>query len=204
MKPVTLSLGPGKGKVAPSKQIHENVVSDNVQNLSEFRPGTAPQLNEAKKTRKVIPCKRNKQLSVGKNPDALGDLKDRFEEAERQTEGPNVYGLVQANGQAYSGHSHASLDEQQPALRTSWQSQAISLPEAPELEAYNDMPVEDFGMALLLGMGMSQERKVDTVEYISRPSRMGLGAKPGDMGAIYFIYCIFFSGTLIGAFWVRG
>jgi hypothetical protein len=185
MKPVFLSLGPSKEKAAPSKRIHEDEASKNVQRLSEFRPGTAPQLDEPQKARKIIPCKRNQQLSSKTNPDALGDLKDKFQKAERQPDGPKVYGLVQANKVKPAGIHHGPVDNQRPASKTSWQSQSAVLPEAPKVGAYEDMPVEDFGMALLLGMGMSQEKKVETVEYISRPSRMGLGAKPGDMGAYH-------------------
>lgn len=53
------------------------------------------------------------------------------------------------------------------------------------LQAYEEMPIEEFGMAMLRGMGWTEgmgvgrnRRKVEPVEYLRRPERLGLGAKP--------------------------
>ena len=53
------------------------------------------------------------------------------------------------------------------------------------LQDYEALPVEDFGKALLRGMGweeglgLGKKRKhVDAVQYVRRPERLGLGAQP--------------------------
>lgn len=182
---VSLSLGAGKAK-AVTKRIHDEEEAQDVRHVSEFRSGDAPGEQEGakRKARKVIPCKPNK-LTTKKDAGDVGALKDRFENAAVQKEAPKEYGLVAAR---QAGQQQQGARAQQPNATTStsratWQSQAAALPEAPHADAYDDMPVEDFGLALLRGMGMKQEDNVATVQYIARPSRMGLGAKPGDMGA---------------------
>jgi hypothetical protein len=51
-------------------------------------------------------------------------------------------------------------------------------------QAYETMPIEEFGMAMLRGMGWSEgmgvgrNRKVaEAIEYLKRPERLGLGAQ---------------------------
>lgn len=66
-----------------------------------------------------------------------------------------------------------------------------SRPDAPSLNAYNEMPVEEFGAALLRGMGWkgpeSESRKNDKTHKIDidgalrRPAFLGIGAKPMDL-----------------------
>ena len=60
--------------------------------------------------------------------------------------------------------------------------------DAPTLEDYEAMPVEEFGAALLRGMGWNgEERAPKRKEVKRRPNRLGLGAKelkdPEDLGA---------------------
>ncbi|GIL62554.1 hypothetical protein Vafri_16641 [Volvox africanus] len=59
------------------------------------------------------------------------------------------------------------------------------LPESVDVEAYEAMPVEEFGKAMLRGMGWQDgmgvgrnRKKVDAIEYVRRPERLGLGAQP--------------------------
>lgn len=47
------------------------------------------------------------------------------------------------------------------------------------------MPIEEFGKAMLRGMGWQEgmgvgrnRRQVDAIEYVRRPERLGLGAQP--------------------------
>lgn len=55
-----------------------------------------------------------------------------------------------------------------------------------DVQAYQDMPVEKFGEALLRGMGWEKGKpvgrnpkgSVEAREYVRRPERLGLGAKP--------------------------
>jgi hypothetical protein len=61
-----------------------------------------------------------------------------------------------------------------------------ALPSEADLEAYESMPVEAFGEALLRGMGWSEGQsigrstkgEVAVKELVRRPARLGLGAKP--------------------------
>ncbi|KAL6071835.1 Pre-mRNA-splicing factor SPP2 [Balamuthia mandrillaris] len=61
-----------------------------------------------------------------------------------------------------------------------------SRPDEADLSSYERVPVEEFGTALLRGMGWSpgapigltNKRVVKPVEYVSRPHRLGLGATP--------------------------
>lgn len=60
------------------------------------------------------------------------------------------------------------------------------LPEQASIEEYEDMPIEDFGKAMLRGMGWEEGKAVgrmhrgmvEAVEFIPRPARLGLGAQP--------------------------
>ena len=56
------------------------------------------------------------------------------------------------------------------------------------LQAYESMPIEEFGKAMLLGMGwkeglgVGRNRKVaEPIEYLRRPERLGLGAAPAPL-----------------------
>ncbi|CAM6095547.1 unnamed protein product [Calypogeia fissa] len=61
-----------------------------------------------------------------------------------------------------------------------------NLPDEADLDAYEEMPVEDFGEALLRGMGwekgqpigLNSKVAVVPVEYVRRSGRTGLGAEP--------------------------
>lgn len=53
------------------------------------------------------------------------------------------------------------------------------------LQAYEAMPIEEFGRAMLRGMGWEEgmgvgrnRKQVDAIEYVRRPERLGLGAQP--------------------------
>ncbi|KAL6760830.1 DExH-box splicing factor binding site-domain-containing protein [Haematococcus lacustris] len=56
------------------------------------------------------------------------------------------------------------------------------LPDAAGEQAYENMPIADFGRAMLMGMGwhegMGVGRNRKPIEYLRRPDRLGLGAKP--------------------------
>jgi G patch domain/KOW motif-containing protein len=70
--------------------------------------------------------------------------------------------------------------------REKFQKDLESRPEDVEQTAYEEMPVEEFGKALLRGMGwkegegIGKSNKVDApvIQYIPRPERLGLGAAP--------------------------
>ena len=60
------------------------------------------------------------------------------------------------------------------------------LPNQASMDEYEDMPIEDFGKAMLRGMGWEEGKAVgrmhkgmvEAVEFIPRPGRLGLGARP--------------------------
>ncbi len=66
-----------------------------------------------------------------------------------------------------------------------------SRPADVEQEAYEGMPVEEFGKALLRGMGwkegegIGRSNKIDApvIQYVPRPERLGLGAAPKKVDA---------------------
>ncbi|XP_049847892.1 G-patch domain and KOW motifs-containing protein-like isoform X1 [Schistocerca gregaria] len=58
-------------------------------------------------------------------------------------------------------------------------------PDSPGEEAYNRVPIDEYGMAMLLGMSWKPEdEKVKIVEYAKRQSRLGLGAEPRPFSSI--------------------
>ena len=62
----------------------------------------------------------------------------------------------------------------------------LTLPDSASLESYEDLPVEDFGEALLRGMGWEKGKPIGRnskivvapIEYVKRAGRLGLGADP--------------------------
>ena len=69
------------------------------------------------------------------------------------------------------------------------QKELEDLPPEASLEAYEEMPVDAFGEALLRGMGWSEGRaigrgnkkEVETKSVVRRPHRLGLGATPAPI-----------------------
>ena len=53
-----------------------------------------------------------------------------------------------------------------------------SRPDEPSKESYNKIPVEEFGAAMLRGMGWTgpDSSTVNVIKYVPRPERLGLGA----------------------------
>jgi G-patch domain len=185
MTGVSLSFGTDAAKApAPKRRFHEEREKDDKHSISQFHAGVEGEA-KPKKARKVIPCKPNNLLAKPKEePDAVGKLEDRFQAAAKQEEASGEYGLM---GRAQHGASTSSTPMQSapPPAGRKRQPQALeSLADEPDPEGYEDMPVEDFGIALLRGMGMSEENKVEVVEYVARPARMGLGVDPTKIGAL--------------------
>lgn len=65
-----------------------------------------------------------------------------------------------------------------------------SRPDEADEEAYEDMPIEEFGTAMLRGMGwtpgtaigLSNKGLIEPIEFVKRPGyRLGLGAQPKDI-----------------------
>jgi hypothetical protein len=174
MQPVSFEFAAKPAKAA-SRKVHDEDVTEQRQAISTFEVDRE-EAAQPKKAPKVIACQPN-QLRAAPKPEAdpIGKLEDRFETAARQEAASVDYGLVTAAKPVSAPTSSVSI---QGKVKGS----ALDLAEEPTVDAYDDMPVEDFGMALLRGMGMTEENKVETVEYVARPSRMGLGVDPSKIG----------------------
>lgn len=181
MQGFSLSLGPAKRAQGVANRVHEDDAPQERQQLTELS-GEGP---KKKRKIKAIPALANSLTSKAKSqqpePKGVGKLDDKFEAAIQPAARQEQYGLVAglrelAEGQGAVGHEKISAKHDLKG--------EDKLPDAPESEAYELMPVADFGRALLAGMGYRGEQRVPTVEYIARPSRMGLGTKPGDVGAL--------------------
>ena len=164
-----------------SKKVHEELEDAAKESITEFsaRDPSA----KVREERKVIQSKPNRLPSTKKehaDPNALGNMEERFERAAiQQTVGDGVYGLVSGN----AGASTSSQPAEHTEVRPKMSSITEDLPDAPTTE-YEDMPVDQFASALLRGMGLQRHHVVPTVELVARPSRMGLGAKVGDMSTL--------------------
>lgn len=176
---ISINFSSAKKPSGAVNRVHEDDQSEKKEFLNEFNAGHRAADADADKAAKVIPVKPNK-LHIGKHEkkDAkdIGKLEDKFEVATQQKEGDGIYGLISKT---------AIKESVEPAVKHKVQKSAVDgledLPDEPQLASYQTMPIEDFGRALLMGMGMKAETNVPTVEYIARPARMGLGVKPADV-----------------------
>ncbi|EFJ32756.1 hypothetical protein SELMODRAFT_85312 [Selaginella moellendorffii] len=105
------------------------------------------------------------------------------------------YGLSVRSSKAGGGSVKTDIMEARE-LRAKLDKEALVdhlefLPESASLAAYDAMPVEKFGQALLLGMGWRDGRgigrrateDVKATEFVRRPERLGLGAAKPDLVA---------------------
>ena len=110
---------------------------------------------------------------------------ERFEAAPADDAGAAAkpaYGLEVRGGCAPPARSTPSGRDERQELREDLER----LPAPASEAAYEAMPVEHFGAALLRGMGWQEGRalgreggeEVQAVEYVRRPGRLGLGAQP--------------------------
>lgn len=176
MKPVSFSLAAAEPVPKRTKQVHDAKEETAKEYITEF--STRDSSARAPEQRRVIPSKPNRLVTKKKedDPSALGKIEERFEKAAvRETVGDGVYGLVEGKAQR-TEHTRSACGAPQVTMS----SITDDLPDAPTAE-YEDMPVDQFAAALLRGMGLKKHLVVPTVDYAVRPSRMGLGAKVGEM-----------------------
>jgi G patch domain/KOW motif-containing protein len=121
-------------------------------------------------------------------PDAAADAIDvqgidNFQTAEHDTavaQKDVAYGLIKRE------RTTAAAPAAAPSEAETLQRDLQDLPPMASLEAYEQMPVESFGEALLRGMGWSEGRAIGrghkaeavATELARRPHRLGLGAAP--------------------------
>lgn len=184
MKAVAFSLGDAPAAKPSGKRVHEEDTGVQNEQITEF--SVVDPKAPARKERRVISCKPNRVPSqMQADTDAIETLEDKFEaSAQAQTVGSGTYGLVSRDNGSRDEHTRQVSDVEMLKKQTE------DLPDEPDGHAYEDMPVEDFGLALLRGMGMTKEHVVQTVDFVARPSRMGLGAKPGEIGALLLCSCL--------------
>lgn len=113
----------------------------------------------------------------------------KFETAEHDTEEAQrevTYGLIKRRRRENEPLAGASSARQPITETEAFHRDLGSLPPEASLEAYETMPVEAFGEALLRGMGWHEGRgvgrgakaDVTTKDTVRRPQRLGLGASP--------------------------
>ncbi|KAK9845269.1 hypothetical protein WJX81_001675 [Elliptochloris bilobata] len=133
--------------------------------------------------------------------DALGADADRFELAAPEAAVEVTYGLqmraAPRNGDTGAGLSGAGGGSVPAAAlgrfqnTREWEAAKLRddvtrLPDVASLDAYEAMPVEAFGEAMMRGMGWQEgkgvgrnpDKVVEAVEFVARPPQLGLGATP--------------------------
>jgi len=150
---------------------------------------------------KVIPGLENtwkpREKAAGSRPSALDGVlhevedADRFEEAaeDRAKEDGVQYGLsVRERPEGRDRRDAAPPRSLRDMEAQKLREDLGKLPEQASLDDYESMPIESFGEALLRGMGWKEGQGIgrngkgaaEAVEYVARPTRLGLGATPKE------------------------
>lgn len=161
--------------------------------ISEFSRESDEVVNE---TKYVIPKQENQFnlknsftpsfLPKGTSFKAAKTGEDRFEAAAVSEEPTGVkYGLHERHPLAFDTSSDF-ISEKDQELET-FRSELATLPDEADSQAYDSMPVDAFGLAMLRGMGWKEgqvlgknktKKAVNAMEFIPRGVRLGLGAAP--------------------------
>ncbi|EPX71232.1 splicing factor Cwf28 [Schizosaccharomyces octosporus yFS286] len=112
------------------------------------------------------------------------------QEANKKEDNPNIplevkMILENQNGEnALSDSSQAKIISNQAENEREMYNRDIELlPDSSNLRDYADIPVEDFGAAMLRGMGWNGKlSSKEAFEVNRRPTFLGMGAKPMDLG----------------------
>ena len=121
---------------------------------------------------------------------------DRFEAAAPEVKVEVTYGLQSRGARPVAAGGLPGKRKREPAAGRAaplvdeaqqYREDLARLPEQASLDAYEAMPVAEFGAAMLRGMGWKEgqgigrnKEEVKAVEYVKRPDRLGLGAKPNE------------------------
>ncbi len=191
-----------KGQLKPAVKVNADEDSEQrelITGLEGSRIKSAAPIDEQPAGKKVVPKLEN-TFTIGRKfapsyipssgADAVvGDGEDRFELAEQpeQDQQQEVqYGLQKRSAEADAARkdSRAAARDLRVLELEKFKKDMEELPDTTQ-EQYEKVGVEEFGMALLRGMGWNEgegvgrnKQKVDAKEYIRRPDRLGLGAKP--------------------------
>ncbi|KAI7838635.1 hypothetical protein COHA_007562 [Chlorella ohadii] len=199
------AVGEGEGRGARDGPVREEVLGFGADGGLQMAAPAAPARGPL-----IIPKQENSYRAGTKfKPSYIPDAADKidgegiskFETAEHDTavaQQQVTYGLHvrarPAEGEAAAhanGEQRGQQDAQPPAVPADRDAAKLKedleqLPPEADLDAYAAMPVEQFGMALLRGMGWEEGKaigrgtkgEVKAKELIRRPQRLGLGAAP--------------------------
>jgi G patch domain/KOW motif-containing protein len=121
-------------------------------------------------------------VSAGKVEGVQYGLQIRVKKEEIVAQTEQMDPVPESTGYRSSGYKNAQeLETQQ------FKKDLLELPDEADVDAYDSMPIEDFGKAMLRGMGWiegkavgrnSKGKVVEPVVNVPRPDRLGLGAAP--------------------------
>lgn len=193
----------GEDEDAPKREYVSGVSGSGLE-LKDKTPAAAPRsIAVQENTFEVGTGRRRKAPSFLPDESAIEKDNVRFETAERiggkgetAQSGNVAYGLTKMGpkpgsalavasrapdaGDSFIGRSLAEKELQ------AFKEDLADLPEQATLDDYESMPIEDFGAAMLRGMGWEEGKPVGAnakgmvaaVEFVPRPGRLGLGAQP--------------------------
>lgn len=161
---------------------------------SEGRPAVAPGkkvIPKLENTFKAGPRQHDPNRYLPEQSDGIpASTEEKFELAAAEPEIKVEYGLQKR--QRPSQQQAPPAGPEPPSERPfdidsrKFKEDVLALPEVADAEAYVAMPVENFGEAMLRGMGWSEGRavckgdkkEVQATTYVRRADKLGLGAKP--------------------------
>eukprot|EP00898_Chlorokybus_atmophyticus_P008753 jgi/Chlat1/887/Chrsp107S01325 len=162
-----------------------------VEYITSIQNGVLP---ASGKDAKVIPLQEDKWQPYRKLTSGLPNEQedgDQFEQVAVEEKDANIkYGLTVMRKRKAVAADMMEVDRERPRTRMDelavLREDLISLPPQADVDAYDAMPVEAFGEAMLRGMGWEKGKPVgrnskavvDPIEYVPREGRLGLGATP--------------------------
>ena len=159
---------------------------------SEGRPATAPGkkvIPKLENTFKAGPRQHDPNRYLPEQSDGIpASTEEKFELAAAEPEVEVEYGLQKRQRPSLQQPAEAESTNERPFETDTrkFKEDLLALPEVADAEAYVAMPVENFGEAMLRGMGWSEGRavckgdkkEVQAATYVRRADKLGLGAKP--------------------------
>lgn len=189
------SSGRSKPRPSDDKDKHKQAAEDEDEEKPEFLNEFDPNSQPAAKKLKVVPKLENSwrpekkmknirmtesELQFEPEVEAVG-IKSQAEYGLNIRRSHHVSDSMEIEQNGKSDENEFMEKSEQQILREAVEE----LPEEASLDAYDSLPVEEFGAALLRGMGWTEgkgigrgKEVVKPVEYVRRVGREGLGAIP--------------------------
>lgn len=206
--PAKFSLSLGSKVNRAKHQVREKQATAPQQYVATFDPDQTP----AAASQRIIPKQADTFQGPGSSKpqrflptpgEALVDTSERFETAAPEEADTSItYGLTLHTKAATAGAADTATvttvtdapTEPAPPLVSAeqdlarYQQQLDAAAEEATLDEYTNTPIEEFGAALLRGMGWAEGKAVgrrnirgvvpQAIEFVPRPSGLGLGANP--------------------------